>query len=339
MLWPETHQIPDEVRDGRYSLMVCDPARPATLIPGVGAHRRWEYMLRAEEADEEVTDRRWLRREIAAWVDPDDAEIVRSAVYRFRALVAHRWRQGGVFLMGDAAHQTPPFFGQGLCHGIRDAAQLFWKLGLVRTGAASDNLLDSYQAEREPHVRAIVTASVAAGAAVCTTDPAEASARDAEFRAIEAARGGQAVAMTDVVPPIGDGVIDPATGGGQFPEFIVHDEAGAVRRLDDLLGGRFAVVSPAGLGGGAFAPPAGWDRLGGRWIEVGSRSVPRDVDGRFAAWLRSEGTVAVIVRPDRYIYGFARNPGELAALGRQLVSQLGAPVDIQTAISSEAPKP
>lgn len=339
MRWPDTHQIPDEVRDGRYSLMVCDPARPATLIPGVGGHRRWEYMLRPDEGDEQVTDERWLRREIATWVDPDDAEIIRSAVYRFRALVAHRWRQGGVFLMGDAAHQTPPFFGQGMCHGIRDAAQLFWKLGLVRAGVASDTLLDSYQAEREPHVRAIITASVAAGAAVCKTDPNEAHARDAEFRAIEAARAGQAVAMTDVVPPIAAGVIDHPSGGGQFPEFIVHDTVGAVRRLDDLLDGRFAIVSTPGLGPSAL--PAGWNRLGGRWLEVGSEGFLRDVDGRFAAWLQSEDAAAAIVRPDRYVYGLARDTGELAALSRQLISQLGEPaaVNTQAPISSEESKP
>ena len=313
MRWPDTHQIPDEVRDGRYSLMVCDPARPATLIPGVGEHRRWEYMLRPQETDEEVTDARWLRREIAAWVDPGDVEIVRSAVYRFRGLVAHRWREGGVFLMGDAAHQTPPFFGQGMCHGIRDAAQLFWKLGLVRAGAASDALLDSYQVEREPHVRAIVNASVAAGAAVCKTDPEEAHARDEEFRAIEVARAGAAVAMTDVVPPIRAGIIDPVTGGGRLPEFVVHDTAGALRRLDDLLGGRFAIVSGRASEGGAPILPAAWDRLGGRRIEVGSHGAWRDVDGRFDTWLRSVGAAAAIVRPDRYVYGLTPDAGALEA--------------------------
>ena len=325
MRWPGAHEIPDEVRDGRYSLMVCDPARPATLIPGVGLHRRWEYMLRPEETDAEVTEARWLRREIAAWVDPDDVEIVRSAVYRFRALVARRWREGGVFLLGDAAHQTPPFFGQGMCHGIRDAAQLFWKLGLVRAGAASDALLDSYQVEREPHVRAIISASVAAGAAVCKTDPEEARARDEEFRAIEAARAGATVAMTDVVPPIRGGIIDPATGGGQFPQFIVHDKEGAVRRLDDLLGGRFAIVSRPAPEGDAPILPEAWDRLGGGRIEVGSHGAWRDVGGRFADWLASTGAAAVLVRPDRYIYGFALDACALETQVRRLVGQLGAP--------------
>ena len=345
MRWPDTHQIPDEVRDGRYSLMVCDPARPATLIPGVGEHRRWEYMLRPGETDEAVTEEPWLRREIAAWVDPDDVEIVRSAVYRFRALVAHRWREGGVFLLGDAAHQTPPFFGQGMCHGVRDAAQLFWKLGLVRAGAASDALLDSYQVEREPHVRAIVTASVAAGAAVCKTDPEEARARDEEFRAIEAARAGQAVAMTDVVPPIRAGIIDPATGGGRFPEFVVHDTAGAALRLDALLGGRFAIVSPPAPEDGAPTLPAAWDRLGGHRIEVGAQGALRDIDGRFAAWLASAGGAAILVRPDRYVYGLARDAGELEGLVRQLVGQLGVatPLNAQAkthaALLPETPAP
>jgi len=334
MRWPDSHQIPDEVRDGRYSLMVCDPARPATLIPGVGEHRRWEYMLRPDETDEAVTEERWLRREIAAWVDPYDVEIVRSAVYRFRALVAHRWRDGGVFLLGDAAHQTPPFYGQGMCHGVRDAAQLFWKLGLVRAGAASDTLLDSYQVEREPHVRAIVTASVAAGAAVCKTDPEEARARDEEFRAIEAARAGQAVAMTDVVPPIRAGVIDVVTGGGRFPEFVVNDAAGALLRLDALLGGRFAIVSRPASEGGAPTLPAAWVRLGGHRIEVGSPGALHDVDGRLAAWLRSMDATAAIVRPDRYVYGLARDARELEALVRKLIGQIGV-----APLSPETPRP
>ncbi len=320
MRWPATHEIPHEVRDGRYSLMVCDPARPSTLIPGVGEHRRWEYMLQPEETDEEVTTEPWLRREIATWVDPKDVEIVRSAVYRFRALVADRWRKDGVFLLGDAAHQTPPFFGQGMCHGIRDAAQLMWKLRLVREGAASDALLDTYQAEREPHVRAIITASVDAGAAVCKTDPDEAHARDLEFRAREAARAGKAVAMTDVVPALSQGVIDQRTGGARLPQFVLRDDGGQLRALDDLLGGRFAILRL-----GAFEPlpsdlASAWDRLGGRQIVVAN-----DVEDRVGDWLGSVGATAAVVRPDRYVYGLAREDSDLADLLRRLFAQLGTP--------------
>ena len=102
----------------------------------------------------------------------DSLEIVRVAVYRFHALIAHRWRDGPGLLAGDAAHQMPPFMGQGMCSGIRDAANLAWKLDLVLRGDAADALLDSYQDERAPHVRQIVETSVAMGRIVCEQDPA-----------------------------------------------------------------------------------------------------------------------------------------------------------------------
>lgn len=331
MRWPDTHEIPPEVRDGRYSLMVCDPEQPATLIPGVGTHRRWEYMLMPHERDEDAVEPGRLTQRISGWADPADVEIVRSSVYRFRALVADQWRSGPVFLLGDAAHQTPPFFGQGMCHGIRDAAQLMWKLALVLGGHARDALLDTYQPEREPHVREIISASVKAGAAVCITDPERARARDAEFRAAEAARGSAAVAMTDVVPPIRAGVIDAATGGRRLPEFAA-EQGGTIQRGDALLGGRPTILSGILSGGGQDAPLPG--ELARRWAAVGGQAValappgapagPRDVEGRLARWLSDNAAAAVVVRPDRYIYGLASDAAGVQRLVSGLLDQLGA---------------
>ena len=313
MRWPEAYAIPAEVRDGRYSLMVCDPARPATLIPSVGDHRRWEYRLEKDETDAMVTSDAWLRNEIGKWVNVDDVEIIRAAVYRFRALIAHRWHEGRVFLAGDAAHQTPPFFGQGMCHGIRDAAQFVWKLRMVLEESASLALLETYQAEREPHVRTIVTASVAAGAAVCITDPSEARLRDAEFRAIEAARAATTVAMTDVVPPLVGGVIDTVTGGMRLPEFAI-DQPEGLTRLDEILDGRFILLSMAA---DAVTPRVDID-LHGVAIEPAA-----DRDGAVAAWLAARGARWVIVRPDRYVHSTADEPAALAARLDQLAGQLG----------------
>ena len=324
MRWPnDVYEIPDEVRDGRYSLMICDPEGPATIIPGRGDHRRWEYMLRPDEADADAQDLGSLKARLSTWADPHDVEVVRSAVYRFRALIAHRWREGPVFLLGDAAHQTPPFFGQGMCHGIRDAAQLMWKLRLVADGHVSAELLDSYQVEREPHVRAIVAASVAAGAAVCITDPERALARDAEFRALEAARGGRAVAMTDVVPPIRGGVVDPQSGGRRLPEFALADAT--MPSLDARLAGRFTLLSPE-RAENARLDPALWRRwraAGGQEITLSSSE---DVEGRLAAWMSELATTAVIVRPDRYIYAVAADAADLPILVNRLLDQLGAPM-------------
>lgn len=308
MRWPEDHDIPPEVRDGRYSLMLCDPARPATLIPGSGRHRRWEYMLRAGERDDEVMGEPWLRREIGKWIQPGDVEIVRAAVYRFRALVADRWRSGNVFLLGDAAHQTPPFYGQGMCHGIRDAAQLMWRLQLVLGGTCDTALLDSYQLEREPHVRAIISASVAAGAEVCKLDPEQAALRDVAFREIERGRSGS-VAMTDVVPPIRDGVVDEASGGMRFPNFVV-DEPNGRAVLDTSLAGRFALVTS----GTIAIDHAIWSAINGHTISTADQDI--------GAWLGNMGSDWAIVRPDRYV--FATGKGQttfsqsLAALADHL---------------------
>jgi 3-(3-hydroxy-phenyl)propionate hydroxylase len=284
---------------------VCDPARPSTLIPGVGRHRRWEYMLLPGERDDDVVGSEWLRQQLSQWIDPQDVEIVRSAVYRFRALIAQRWRINNVFLLGDAAHQTPPFYGQGMCHGIRDAAQLMWKLDLVLNDVSTARLLDSYQVEREPHVREIVAASVSAGAQVCILDPEAAVARDKEFRRIEFERRNAPVAITDVVPPIRAGIIDSYTGGMRLPELAVTTGDG--RPLDDMLAGRFTLLTrceeaddlPAELA-------AGWQRIAGQTLRVGAANDSdcpvRDASGEVSNWLAQRQAFCAIVRPDRYVY-------------------------------------
>ncbi len=137
---------------------VCDRTRLATFVPSHGAHRRWEFRL----AEDELVPDVW--RLLARWgVTRDNADLVRAATYRFHALEAERWREGNVFLAGDAAHQMPPFMGQGMCSGIRDAANLAWKLAEVVHEGGPDSLLDTYEAERRPHVAAVTAMSIQAG--------------------------------------------------------------------------------------------------------------------------------------------------------------------------------
>jgi 3-(3-hydroxy-phenyl)propionate hydroxylase len=314
MRWPSTHAIPEEVQRGDYSLMLCDPARPSTLIPGVGRHRRWEYMLLPGEHDDDVVGSDWLRRQLSHWIDPQDVEIVRSAVYRFRALIAQRWRINNIFLLGDAAHQTPPFYGQGMCHGIRDAAQLMWKLDLVLNNVSPAKLLDSYQEEREPHVREIVAASVAAGAQVCILDPEAAVARDKEFRRIEHERRNAPVAITDVVPPIRAGIIDPKSGGMRLPELAV--ETGNGHQLDDMIAGRFTLLTRCEEAGNLPASlAAGWQKIAGQTVRVGavndSDCSVHDAAGDVSHWLEQRQAYCAIVRPDRYVYAMPSDRANL----------------------------
>ncbi|MBU6317901.1 MAG: FAD-dependent monooxygenase, partial [Acidobacteria bacterium] len=153
------------------TLQVCDPKRPHTLVPMPAPRFRFEFMLLPGEDPAWIQQPEVIDRLLADWVDPATVEVERAAVYTFHGLVADQWRQGRVLLAGDAAHQMPPFLGQGMCSGMRDAANLAWKVDAVVHGA-DPALLDTYQAERAPHVRSIIESAVGFGRLICTTDPA-----------------------------------------------------------------------------------------------------------------------------------------------------------------------
>ena len=163
---------------------ICDPARPITVLPLGKRHRRWEWAMLPGETVEHLERPETAWRLLADWnVTLEDAEIVRQLVYTFEARLATEWRRGRVFLMGDACHTMPPFMGQGMCSGIRDARNLAWKLDLVLRGVAGDALLDAYQQERLPHARDWTVISLEAGKIPCTLDPDVARERDTKFRA------------------------------------------------------------------------------------------------------------------------------------------------------------
>ena len=134
----------------------CHAARPATYVKGHRRFRRWEFQVQPHEDAAELNTEAGLWRLLAPWVTPADARLVRSAVYRFHAVVAPEMRRGNVFLAGESEHQMPPFAGQGLNSGMRDAVNLAWKMAWVKRGIAGDRLFDTYGAERVPHVTSTV---------------------------------------------------------------------------------------------------------------------------------------------------------------------------------------
>lgn len=154
---------------------VCDPDRLATYVPGHPPHHRFEFRVGpGEDLDP------WAL--VAPWhITPATARLVRAARYRFHALVAERWRAGSVLLAGDAAHQMPPFMGQGLCSGVRDAANLAWKLAAVCRDGADEALLATYEAERRPHVEAVIDLSIGAGRLMATLADDVAAGRTPEL--------------------------------------------------------------------------------------------------------------------------------------------------------------
>ncbi|HLA64490.1 MAG TPA: bifunctional 3-(3-hydroxy-phenyl)propionate/3-hydroxycinnamic acid hydroxylase, partial [Rhodothermales bacterium] len=229
---------------------VCDPQRPTTYIPGPGRQRRWEFLLRGEETTATMEKPARVRALLAPWVDPDAVEIERAAVYTFRALVAARWRAGRVFLAGDAAHQMPPFAGQGLGSGLRDAHNAAWKLDLVLRGVAPPALLDTYEQERRPHVAAITWLALAAGR-LLTLGRSFSLLRDGLLWAVNGVSKKPLLAQLPIeMPGLRRGFFARGDGrrgaGTRFPQPVVRvlegGQAGPTVRLDEVLGPGFALL-------------------------------------------------------------------------------------------------
>jgi 3-(3-hydroxy-phenyl)propionate hydroxylase len=231
--------------------------------------------------------------------------------------------------LGDACHQTPPFLGQGMCAGIRDAANLAWKLALVLRDGASDALLDSYQRERAPHVRTLVATAKEFGQIIGELDADAARKRDARLRG-ELERGEAETIRQRYIPDLAAGVIDDRDGAKGAGTLFVQPrvrQPGGDALLDDVLPFRFLIVAAtadalAGMTPGACAT---WRRLGGARVllrPAGRACDPVDdglralteTNGLFADWAKSHGCTAAVVRPDRYVFGLARDTAELNRL-------------------------
>ena len=314
--FPGLTGVPEAADLQQLSVMMCDPARPATVVPGRGNHRRWEFMLLPGEDDREMMRPEQVGALVQPYLEGVPHRVVRAATYRFHGLIAERWQVGRVFLAGDAAHQTPPFFGQGMCHGLRDVANLAWKLALVAGGEAAPELLDTYQPERDPHVRAVIEAAVAAGRYICVLDRDAAARRDAEMR--ERMREAAPATAADLIPPIATGVVAEGTAGAgeRFIQPTVAT-AGGRRLLDDATGGGWRLF----VGGGELARSgeAASRALAGIALSTFEVDTLGD-DGALRAWLDARGVSAVFVRPDFYVFGTAVD--DLAPLIRTLAERL-----------------
>jgi 3-(3-hydroxy-phenyl)propionate hydroxylase len=304
--------LPEDANPQHLSVMICDPRRPTTIVPGRGAHRRWEFMLLPGESETEIVEPDAIAGLVGPWLEGCAYNIVRTATYRFNARIAEAWRVGKAFLAGDAAHQTPPFFGQGMCHGVRDVANLSFKLDLVLRGLADEGLLDTYQSEREAQVRHIIGAAVAAGRYICELDPERARLRDEDLRR-RAREGADIATAGDLIAPYGRGLVAPG-GGERFIQPMVVSR-GKRMRLDDALGRGFALITRS-----AEPTPPQIADLGVALFKVDEDSDP---SGELARKLDHHQAESVLLRPDRYVYGWAGR-GEMSRLFDRLAAQLSS---------------
>jgi 3-(3-hydroxy-phenyl)propionate hydroxylase len=318
----------------------CHPMRPETFVPSVHNHRRWEFMLVAGESQEDMLQPENIQALLASWIDPHKLEIIRADVYTFHALIARQWRKGRLFLLGDAAHQMPPFTGQGMCTGIRDAYNLCWKLALVLRGQAQPALLDSYQQEREPSTKANITMAMLIGKLLQARQPF-AWLRDCTIPLLARLQ-----TFSLRMPPLTSGLLmQPPTNrhnwrrhvgyllalsagllrqthaqGTPLPQPLVRLPTGSSLRLDEILGLGFAIVALNIDPCSCLAAPAltFWDSLPTRFIKVISPECSYelqaetatqritsivDSEGLLTTWFAQQPGHIAIVRPDRYIFG------------------------------------
>jgi flavoprotein hydroxylase len=310
--WLVVDVILDEARVFEpLNLQICDPARPTTVVSGGPGRRRWEFMRLPHETLDELNEEHRAWQLLAPWdVHPGNARLERHAVYTFRARYAEQWRAGRVLIAGDAAHLTPPFAGQGMCAGVRDAANLAWKLDLVLAGHAPESLLESYQQERLPSARASIEFAMELGKVICVPDPAEAAARD---EAMASAVGSEPAAVPDLPGPEA-GMIHPQSPHGG--ELFVQPRIDG-RLFDDVHGAGWRLVTMEDelrdIDPGTL-----------EWFEsIGGRAMALDrADPVASGWFAERDVTWALQRPDFYLYGTATDPTGASTLLSHLQSQL-----------------
>ncbi|GLZ09790.1 3-(3-hydroxyphenyl)propionate hydroxylase [Actinomadura sp. NBRC 104425] len=302
---------------------VCDPHRAATYMRVGEDRHRWEFRMRPGETEADLVAPEALSRLLAPWtgdVPWERLHLLRHAEYTFRAQVADRWRHGRVFILGDAAHLTPPFIGQGLGAGLRDAANLAWKLALVLGEGADERLLDTYQAERRHHVTRMIRLAVTVGLAMTGGQD-----RAASLRRLLLAGAARVPGFTDAALrtaslrlPAGPLVRRPRAGGHRHLAGTLVPQPwltvdGRRRPADELLGESFAV-----LGDGPVHPALASlaRRLGAPVVDVSAWPQAR--------WMRRAGVGAVLVRPDRVVMATAPMPPRRGRPGAEIVRDAAA---------------
>lgn len=311
--------------DGQF----CDPKRP-TYVGSLGKrHHRFEFALLPGESwsDLERPEKAWELIEPHG-ITAEDMEIVRQVVYRFEAKVADTWRSGRAFLLGDAAHTMPPHLGMGLCSGVRDAANISWKLDLVLRGEADDSLLDEYERERRPNAEQWVADSVRVGRISCTLDAAEAAERDARLLAGD---------IPAVVPaPISEGVLQRDPQGevrepvGRLALQATVSDGSTSGLLHDVVGQGFILLG-RNIHASQLRDPEVESVLHRFDVTVGAfdlqdpsdRAISlTDVDHAYADFFDAHDVDAIVIRPDYFVFGVAKRGSGVAEVLRDLSASI-----------------
>jgi 3-(3-hydroxy-phenyl)propionate hydroxylase len=321
---------------------LCDPRRPTPHMVAPGNRVRWEFMLHPGERREEMERIERIRALLAPWGRPEEMEVERHAVYRFHARTVDCFQKGNVFLAGDAAHLTPPFIGQGLCAGLRDAANLCWKLAWVLRGCAGAAILGSYDVERRPHAKAMIDLARMMGRLVMPRNVMTAILLHGLVWLLRQIRFGRALLDELKIKPrnrFRAGLfvanhVGRLESGDMFPQAWLRRDGREIKLSDDLFGVRLILVG-FGRDPEEFLDPdslGAWRNAGGHCVQLchagqqlhrNNREAWEDFTGRIVPETAPVGSAA-IVRPDRTVLHVGA-VSESSRLVREALALIGAP--------------
>lgn len=320
---------PSKEADRSYIYFICDPDRPGVSLPTPDGGRRWEFVVKEGETEEMMTNDSNIAALLKPWCDLEDIELERKSVYTFHAVIARKFSVGNVFLLGDAAHLTPPFAGQGLMAGLRDAYNIAWKLAFVIKGKLPRSILDSYSRERRPQASLIVGLARLVGMFILPQNAALAKARDWAFSFATRSLGNESNEQRSGLKKIQNNMIgyrairhwqkDPNTLalGFELPQFQVQTQGGKVLPMDQALPTEFTILSYNRNSENTLRENTkqAFLDLGGVFCTLSEKPSSnkddkahlriQDIEGKYNDVFQS-GEHHIIIRPDRMVVGICK---------------------------------
>ncbi|MFJ8065224.1 bifunctional 3-(3-hydroxy-phenyl)propionate/3-hydroxycinnamic acid hydroxylase [Psychrobacillus sp. NPDC096426] len=306
---------------------ICDPARPTTVVSRLGTeHIRFEFMLLPGEKKEDMLDTEKIYELLKEWILPEEGTIIRKTVYRFNSNLAENWYNNRIFLIGDAAHLTPPFMGQGMCSGIRDAKNLAWKLDLVLRNKAEESLFETYQVERYDHCKQLIQMAIDLGKIICIPDEKEAEKRDQAFFSGSIPPFPEMPILTNgILHKNQNGDIISPTGELSLQDFVSYQ--GETGRFDDIIGQGWTIITTKEDPRNVLTNNQIFllEQIGAKIVQISNeenKDTVYDLNGKYTKYFNEKGLEAVIVRPDFYNFAGVPTMEELPGIVEDLLSQL-----------------